>query len=88
MALYGRRAGTKGLREMLNELLHRLQTRGITTQRDFQGTIGAALCWGKRLANDRYEQTTSRAELELKDLEQCGRLHNLGWASHLWHAFV
>ena len=33
------------LSDLLNELVHRLRAHGCLQPNDFQGTVGAALCW-------------------------------------------
>ena len=50
--------------------------------KDYHGTVGAALCWKKRLqtnrgGQNRYTLTTTTALLEIADLRAAGRLHNL-----------
>jgi hypothetical protein len=51
--LYGlKSAGENDLSKMLNELCHRLRSNGCLFHTDFQGSIGAALRWMKRLSGD------------------------------------
>jgi len=78
--LYGCNSASEGLLQtMLNELLHRLRRQGLATFRDFQGTVGASLCWEKRRLpsshqeENRYLQTTSQCQREIDELVEAGR---------------
>ena len=65
------RAGDTTLRTLLNELVHRLRVRGALGPTDYQGTIGAALCWLQRkAAPERYRRTVRQAEIELRRLRE------------------
>ena len=60
------------LGDLLNELFHRLRAHGCLQPNDFQGTVGAALCWSQRMGggSGRYGRAARQAELELHRLQE------------------